>query len=287
MSESGLNYYTPLPKVDAFHESTAFTRLIRGGNRSGRSVAAAAEVASACLGTQIRLSTGEYAKNNYPDRPLSVLVVGYDWNYIGRNLYRLLFQSNVLLPRMGRHTPPLIPDSCIESVRWHSRILIQPEEVILSNGTKILFESSMDTPACCNQYDLVWADDVMADENVILEAQMRLLDRGGKLIWSSFPTNGRFKQFCLKAAGGDPRYHETVIRMDENPHIPQSVVAALITGLTDRKYRSQVCGEFVEDDKTPTASELLRNWANSLPAGEAFRGPEERELYRYAVSLRG
>lgn len=182
MTESGVNCYTSLPKVDEFHKSTAFTRLIRGGNRSGRSVAAAAEVASACLGAQIKLSTGEFAPSKYPSRPLSVLVIGYDRNHIGRNLYRLLFQSNALRTPMGRHTPPFIPDSCIESIKWYSKNLNQPEEIRLGNGTEILFESSMDSPRCGNQYDLVWSDDVMADETVIMEAQMRLLDRGGKLI---------------------------------------------------------------------------------------------------------
>jgi len=58
-NEEALQLYRPQPSQEPFHRSQAQQRVVRGGNRSGKTTAAVAEVCSACTKTQLRDSHGK------------------------------------------------------------------------------------------------------------------------------------------------------------------------------------------------------------------------------------
>lgn len=76
---------------------------------------------------------------------------------------------------------------------------------------------------------------------------MRCIDRGGRVIWSAFPNpeNDLFRQYCRLAQDGDPKYHHTLMRMDENLHLNQKTVLEVMKGMTEAEIRARVFGEFV------------------------------------------
>lgn len=252
--ETGLRHYTPLPTAVGFHKSDAMYRLIRGGNRSGASLAAAAEVASAAIEFPVTDSIGTALPNKYPkNRPLNILVIGYDWNHIGRNVHRQLFRDGAFKLWNDSPAPPLIPQHLITGTVWRSSSLGEFDEITLENGTKIKAESSLESSSCGNQWDLVWIDGDVIRENVVKEAGLRCIDRGGRVIWSAFPNpdNDLFLQYCRLAQDGDPKYHHTLMRMDENPHLNQKTVLEVMRSMTEAEIRARVFGEFVQSKPSP------------------------------------
>lgn len=245
---TGLRHYVPLPKAVEFHKADAMYRLIQGGNRSGASLAAAAEVASAATGFPVTDTIGSELPNKYPkNRSLNILVVGYDWNHIGRNIHRQLFEDGAFKLWDGSPAPALIPRHLVTGTVWRSSTHRIFDEILLENGTKITAESSLVSPSCGTQWDLVWVDGDVSRESVVKEAGMRCIDRGGRVIWSAFPNpeNDLFRQYCRLAQDGDPKYHHTLMRMDENLHLNQKTVLEVMKGMTEAEIRARVFGEFV------------------------------------------
>ena len=140
-TESGLRYYKPLDQMKPFHSSNATHRLCSGGNRSGMSLAAAVETATVAT-----------RKNKHP---FNILCIGYDSDYIGRNIYRLLFNDGAFMLTDGRPAPPLIPSHLIQEIHWWNQSQRWFKRVILKNGTTIYAESSLVTPSCGTQWDFV------------------------------------------------------------------------------------------------------------------------------------
>ena len=90
--KEALRLYRPMEKQAVFHNSSASERIVRGGNRSGKSMSAFAETASAATGIPITGPNGAPLPSKYPtDRPLLIWVIGYDQRHIGGTVYRMLF----------------------------------------------------------------------------------------------------------------------------------------------------------------------------------------------------
>jgi len=200
LEESGLKYYRPLPQVVPFHSSTARYRLITGGNRSGASLAAAVEVATVAT-----------RKNKHPS---NILCIGYDMNHIGRNIHRLLFRGGAFKKDDGTPSPPLIPEYLINKIHWTHKPNKVFDRVLLKNGTTIFAESSLCEAKCGTQWDFVWIDEQINNDNVAAEAMMRLIERGGRFAWSTFPgfRNKIPYSIAERAANGNPLYHHTKIK---------------------------------------------------------------------------
>ena len=92
-----LRLYRPMPKQAVFHGSLASERIVRGGNRSGKSMSAFAETASAATGFPIIGPDGAPLQFKYPTkRPLLIWVIGYDQRHVGGTIYRMLFTPGAL-----------------------------------------------------------------------------------------------------------------------------------------------------------------------------------------------
>ena len=274
--QAALKLFRPMPHQESFFRSTATKRIIRGGNRSGKSSCASAEFASAATGIPIKDSNGVEIPFRYPrNKPLVMWVIGYDLDHLSRNIYRLLFQEGMFklikdnetgetrawrpweADDMARkkeafNAPPLIPERFVEDFAWENKAQRVFKVCRLINGTEIRAFSSMGKEPQGDQCDVVWIDEDVENDKLIMEATMRILDRGGCLFWSAFPKskNEALKRLSREAEETNPlapTCTETVLRMTDNPFLDQAAVKDVLAGMSDEERRSRDFGEFCED----------------------------------------
>ena len=82
-----LGLYEPLAHVAPFHESNAPERILRGSNRSGKTLSSAVEMA--------RIVTNQDPFKKYPQEGRAI-VVGKDGRHLSNPLYRLLFKPGAI-----------------------------------------------------------------------------------------------------------------------------------------------------------------------------------------------
>jgi len=261
---------------EAFLKSNAIKRVVRGGNRSGKSSTASAEFASAATGIPLHDSEGNELPFKYPtNRPLVMWIIGYDLDHLSRNIYRLLFKPGMFKTikdlETGRYrtfrpwdesdkarvdevvlSEPLIPKRFVEGFAWENKAQRVFKVCRLKNGTEIRAFSSMGEPPQGDQCDLIWVDEDLENEEYIMEASMRIIDRGGRFFWSAFPKskNMALRKLSEEAESANPlapSCTEHVIRMSDNPYLDQAVMQSILSGLTDEERRARDFGEFCDD----------------------------------------
>ncbi len=167
-----LNLYEPLEHVKRFHESRAPERTLRGSNRSGKTLAAAIEVA--------RAVTGQDVFNKYPKRDGRAFLVGKDGVHLSTVMYRKLFRAGAFWVIRDLKTelwrpyhpwdqedadrrderkmaPPLIPSSQIEKIGWENKAEEWPRVIRMKNGWELHFFSSLGKPPQGQDLDLCLA----------------------------------------------------------------------------------------------------------------------------------
>lgn len=235
-----LKLYEPLPVCQMFHKSTAPIRLLIGSNRSGKTVAAACEVARACLGLD----------SKFPKEDGRFFCVGKDLDHIGQVMWRKLGRADAFRLIRDEQTkewrafrpwqaydkaykektkpaPPLIPPRMIKDIAWEKKSESQPSLVTLHNGWEISFYSSLGKPPQGMHLDGVWLDEEVRDEDWIPEMQARIVDRRGRIIWSATPQIGTDQLFELheraeRAILGNVPHalvEEFTVLLEDNPHI--------------------------------------------------------------------
>ncbi len=165
-ANDALRIYRAMPNQVAFHKSMASVRLLRGGNRSGKSTSGAIEFASAATGKRIYGPDGKPLPHKFPtNRPLLMWVIGLGEDHIGDTIHRLLFQPGAFSVIRDKSTgllrtwcpwsaedlereadkeqaPPLIPERFIKSIVWDGKGAKVFSHVELTNGTVIMARSS-------------------------------------------------------------------------------------------------------------------------------------------------
>jgi len=272
-----LRLYRPLKGgQESFLKSNAIKRSLRGGNRSGKSSTASAEFASAATGIPLRDSEGIEIPFKYPkDRPLVMWIIGYDLDHLSRNIYRLLFKPGMFKIIKDLETgqmrayrpweegdkaradevemsPPLIPERYVQEFAWENKAQRVFKVCRLTNGTEIRAFSSMGEAPQGDQCDVIWIDEDVENEELIMESTMRIIDRGGKFFWSAFPKSKNFALRKLSEEAADanplaPVCTEHVIRMSDNPYLDQEVMQGVLSGLSDEERRARDFGEFCDD----------------------------------------
>lgn len=241
LKRDGLSMFRPNPPRFSTQEecirSRCRTKLLRGGNRSGKTTVAAAMFASFARDVPLELEDGTKVHVRQPHqrgRPMVMWVVGYDWDHIGKTIHRLLFQKNEALRVIkdeetgelrafepwnpsdvarqeraeleGRSeteaSPPLIPEHEIEDDGWVWKIAGANifAQVTLKNGTIIFGHSSKEAKAG-DAVDMIWVDEKVEVEDNVGEWIMRLADRRGIFQWSCWPasTNTAFRRLSNQA----------------------------------------------------------------------------------------
>ncbi len=281
-----LRQYRPRPEQMPFHLSAASERLIRGGNRSGKTVAAATEVAAAATGIPLTGLDGEPIPFRYPkNHPLLIWVVGYDEKHIAR-IYKKLFTPGLFKIIKDKDTglwrawqpwkpddaaredetkpsPPLIPggpnchpSGMIAEWGWDTRATRVFTVCRLKNGTEIHAFTSGGEAGVGEAVDIVWIDeDIKIQENVE-EWQARLSDNRGCMIWSSWPKKGNeaLRRMTLRAIEQQDRKNpdvaEWILSFSANPYIPSDEKRKRLEGWAaagEAVVRARDLGEYVDD----------------------------------------
>lgn len=275
-SES-LKLYEPMPIQERFHASQALTRLLLGGNRGGKTTPAATEVA--------RAVTGQDPHDKWAKTDGTFLVVGKDLNHIGKVMYPRLFmkkkegfriikdvatglwrafhpwdEADMARSRDSRVAGPLIPERLVKERSWYSKKDNQPRMVRLWNGWELFFYSSESDPPGGFPADGAWFDEeIVRSREWLDEAQARLVDRQGRLVWSATPQAATEELYDLHQQAieeaGDPKptVMEFFTHLDLNVHIPDAskeIFKARMRRRGDEAYQVRVEGAFaIEGDK--------------------------------------
>ena len=262
-----LRLYQPLPIQGQFHESDAHIRILRGGNRSGKTTATMCELAWALTGTHPD-------PNKYPREGVKAIVVAKDNDKIGKVIWPLLGRPGAFkmvddpatgLPRLERpgdralrlqmrDAPPLIPRRLIKAIQWVSLKASQPKTLIMKNGSECTFYSSEADPFSIQGTRLHAAalDEEIKNEGWFPEVVARLVDYGGRLFWGVTPQTGTQKLFDLGQRAleekenevEDPLIEEFLISIRDNPYITEEDKRMFILSLDDEdQIKIRVEGE--------------------------------------------
>lgn len=248
--ELALALYRPTPKQRAFHEAKCSERIVRGGHRSGKSTAGALEVSHAATRIPIVCDDGTEVPYKYPTRPLRIWVIGKDEKHLGETIYTLLFKGGLFYviddvetgqPRIWnpnlpedverkakrRTSGPMIPATEIESLSYSDKSLNAVSRCVLKNGTEISFYPSGGNCPSGVPVDLLWIDEDIVYPEYVADWQGRLIDRGGRLIWTAFPwaQNDALMNLSQRAIEAEetgvenPDIREFRLSMSENPYL--------------------------------------------------------------------
>lgn len=262
-----LSIYEPLPVQRAFHESGTRTRLLRGSNRSGKTLSAAVEVA--------RALTGSDPHGKYPTGGGRCYAIGKDLQHVGEVMWRKLSAPgafkiirdestgawrayrpwdprDVARAAAARPAPPLIPPRMIRSVSWEHKGEGIPSIVRLATGWEIAFYSSLGRPPQGSDLDLFWFDEEIVDPNWYPEMSARIVDRSGRGIWSATPQAGTDQLYELHERAAAERLdppesrsvEEFVVLLADNPHIREADKKRLAADLSEDDAKVRIGGDF-------------------------------------------
>lgn len=271
-----LKLYRPMPLQQKFHDSMARERILRGGNRSGKTLTAAAEIARVVCGLD---DTGRFPKTNGV-----CYCVGFSGAHLADPMWKLLGKTakfriirdeytrewRVFYPnlpgdaaraRESRRAPPLIPRRMIESIAWEERKTDQPKLVTLINGWQIHFFSGNAKPPQGTTCQISWFDEELSDEEWYPEIAARLVDEDGYFIWSATPQAGTEALYRLheRAEEEELRYVKAIedgltpepraveefhLHIDNNIHMTPAQRSSFLAKMKDDDREVRIEGEF-------------------------------------------
>ena len=238
-------------KIEAFHNSRASEKVLRGGAGSGKSCAGFAELASAATGIPLIGMDGEELPYKYPKAPLLIWVIGFGWDHVGETIHRYLFtemsgmkmirdkETNEYriykpwepddLARAGEveAVPQLIPPRLIDNSQWawENKGAKQFKRCVLKNGTVIrAFSSTSVAAKRGDEPNIICIDEDIENPDHVEEWQSRLR-KGGILLWLAQPYSHNHALMMLSKRAEQeqelesPDIEEFQIRFSENQFI--------------------------------------------------------------------
>jgi hypothetical protein len=277
-AKNPLLLYEGTPEQERFLKSRAKIRLLRGGNRAGKSVTGYLQLARIATGVDPR-------KRIANDRPLLIYIVAYDADTIGRVAHRLLFKPGAFRIIQDKATgkwrtfkswtkedagreaeselaPPYIPQEFIvpDSMGWDNK-----KENVFSvvklhigkdhpmNGTEIRAYGSMAEPAMGDPVDFILIDEDLYNPAWAREMESRLADRKGELIWTAFPKMQNDEMMKISARAEEqkdrenPDVQEFILTQMDNLHIDRDELRKNMEGMTEEEQRARIFGEYSTD----------------------------------------
>lgn len=217
-----LSLYRPMPHQLAAHQSKAAELMIRGGKRSGKSVAGAFEFASRILGIPLIGPNGKPIPLKYPvstpDSPRQYWIIGWDMSH-SATIHRLLFQRGMggtlrairdlktgqwrIYNRASASDAARYSESVLTEPLIPRRFLKTPEEDAFSwemkksywfnsfeliNGAIVYYwPSSGKSPKQGEAVSGIWIDEDIQAPGHLKEWQDRLTDMNGWFMWTVWP----------------------------------------------------------------------------------------------------
>lgn len=264
----------------SFHNSRASEELVRGGNRSGKTTSAMAEVASAALGVPLFGPDGvplDYKYRADRSEPFIIWVIGKGQRHIGSPIHRLLFRRGafrVIRDAKGhwrawrpwepedkareaetRPSPPLIPPRMIKNWAWEKKAGYIFESCFLNNNTEIHAFTSNADPKQGDPVDLIYIDEDIVYPHYYQEWQARISDKKGRIIWAAYPhsANRALRDLTNRAKEDaeleKPDVHEVVLTFSDNPFIDDEEKRKRIKGWSHdiNVLRARDRGEYIFD----------------------------------------
>jgi phage terminase large subunit-like protein len=212
-----------------FHASTAKGRAFIGGNRSGKTVAGAAEI--------VFWLKGEHPLRPVPVPPVRARGIAVDFDH-GVEL--------IMKPEIARWVPP----SLLIDGSWDKSYSRQLRQLTLSNGSTLEFlsyDQDLDKHAGTSRH-IIWFDEE-PPKDIFNENMARLIDVGGSYVLTMTPVEGMtwvFDDIYMKAKNGDPFIDVFEAAMDMNIHINVTEIEAYLGGMTKEEKDARRQGKFVQ-----------------------------------------
>lgn len=283
-AKEALRVYRPSAQQLPFHLSLAHQLILRGGKRSGKSLAVVAEFASRVTGRSIYGPHGEPIALKYqvstPRDQRLYWCIGWDVDHIGQTIYRYLFEPGIVRVIRDRATrqwrvynpadpfdaehydesvasEPMIPERLIDmnSWFWESKAAHNFASVRLKNGATICaYPSSSKHAKQGDAVDGIWLDEDIQIPQHMKEWEDRLTQRDGWMLWSVWPHTKNYA-LCELIDRADEQVEEQhanvqafQLIMTQNPYIPQeSKVRALERMGSEEEIARRDRGELLLD----------------------------------------
>lgn len=270
--------------------STSLETYISNGivsHNSGKSTCAAVKFAAIARDRCVNMMDGRKVRmrRKYQrGKRLRMWVIAYDAKYIGQTIHRLLFEPGLFKiirdphtgewvtykPRNPDHleienekqdSPPLIPSSWIVPGSWNwdnfgnkefARVSIAHPQTG-EDLAEIFAYSSKADPKAGDPVDHIWIDEKIKYPKHYGEWQARILDRKGRMDWSSWPavSNSALTDLTKRARRaretGSKRVQEVVLRTDDNETFEIKQFKEWASGFSPEEYIARVSGEYQTD----------------------------------------
>lgn len=274
-----LKLFRPLPSQVPILECGASELLVRGGNRSGKSILAAAITASVARRRRILGMNGKPLAPFCPDdRPLLMWVIGKGEKHIGQTIYRLLCKPNQipifkdpqtglvraalnydekeLGRKQGMRSSPLIPEDEIKTISWEGHAANHFNTIELKNGTTIAAFTSTGEVKMGDPVDYIWIDEDIQYPDYYGEWLARTSDNKGRVLWSAWPHQSNWALMNLSQRAAEqvdretPDVAEYRLEYSKNPFIDDDEKRKKLSAWTfngSMEWRSRDRGEFTTD----------------------------------------
>ena len=274
-----IDIFRPLPAQDDFFRGPrAKYTLLLGGNRAGKTLSSMVMLAAMLLDKQITLSTGEKVWARTPEcrgrkKPFNAWQISIDQRHIGTVIMPLLLKAGAFkvvrdpvtkqlrpynkdkddeLGLKPQPAPPLIPGRYVHHISWESKadnIMNRMEIKNPATGEIIseinFYTSKGDAPqgkAC----DAVVIDEQVGrdQEDYVTEMKGRLVDDGGILWWSTWPSDSSSLEAFVElidghiAEGNHDIARKVTLTMEGNTTLGKKAVQDFLAGVTDEAERN-------------------------------------------------
>jgi len=267
MKMEGLALFASLVTAIAFHTSPSHMRILLGSNRAGKTVHAVAEFAAAMAGACLA------GYKRYPKQG-KAQVVGMDGDHLAAPMLSKLIDEgsfkiirdehtrlwravrpdvehptrldpyDVAYQEKWRDAPPLLPPRCIREIAWED-VKKRIPRYVRTEGWESLWRSSKGKPSQGRDFDLLWIDEHIENDQFYYEGVRGLTDRHGQLVWSATPqnTNPVLMDLLMKANMGEENYHVTTLLIKDNPYLTDAAKQQFYDAIPEEERRVRWFGE--------------------------------------------
>jgi len=228
----GCIIFDPLPKQAKWMSSKAKESVISGGNRSGKTEAAAANMALEALGIKGLIFPG-FKSDGMPGSYWAVALSG-------------ALLNDPIIPKLRKMLGP------------KARYRVADGIFIAPNGSNITLKSQEAEIEKFQAVSLdgIWIDEVGKSKGHYDEMRARLVDRSGWIKTSMTPTKGVdwmfkiWKRWHRDTLGDEREANDTLfvfLDTERNPHLPFEGFVELLRSIdSEEKERMRLRGQFVE-----------------------------------------
>lgn len=243
-----LNYRPNSETHEAFHKSEKVGRLLRGGNRSGKSVAGVVE--------GVWRATGRHPYQKTHDVPTNGRIVTVDKD----NGIEMIIK-----PLLKQWTPP----SELVNGSWEDSFSSAKKSMTFRNGSVIdikTHQQDVDAFAGVPRH-WIWFDEE-CPQAIFNECRLRLIDYHGVWWMTMTPVEGQDWIWDRFIVVNNKNVDKFEVDISDNPHLSKAALALLEEDLSEEEKEVRQKGKFV-----PRGGVILREFNYKEHVIESYREP--------------